>query len=1090
MLSFPTNFEAEKNLKTGISPVWFLKCPFTSPGTRYISDRVFNIPGWDGSPTTKSWVKSWTPIDENIDSGIASPIVSDMSLELINDPDDANNIEAILESASNNIETTDCELYLWFLGLDATTDPPQIMWVGNMIDWRQINELIFSMELVDQSVKVNKYIGSKIDKTDYPSADPDDIGKIGNIGYGTVVKVPTLAILAGALDFLDGDITAAATTLDVGDASEFPSSGTVGIEEEEIDYSGKSSNQLTGLTRGVNSTTAAVHVDGMATWEVRSDFTYQAFDHPIKTFNKVWAVGSNVRLNITSIVTTYTGQSGDQHGTWPNKGMIVVPSKITKSQAVSLGVSDTIGITDGMTISDLLIILDPSHSHSVSGGGNASPSYASCLPTGSFSCIQMHDSNDSTWGWLNSGSPTITNNYTHGVPESGRRPTRISVTIKAEFWSGTPSASQLRVNGVYFGVGTEFPNPADSKTVWIPANAWGDVTSVLLTMNNSASWHIHEIIFNSFDWEFTGTSTSPAGVLRSGTVDRSGDITKSGTVTLSGVSVADIVVADSVLVDADCYQDDGSGTFTGTPNALIERADHVFKHFLYTYGAWPVANFETDAGSKFSSRSYNFAGVINEQKKFKEWLSILAFQCRCYFRFHAGKAKLIWRPSGIPASEKTITDLMIRMLPDATTSKEISRSPITDVINKVDLHYDREWMQSGDGAYKEISKDSDSASITKYGEKEIPELFFFDFVRTQAMADDVRDFYLEKYKDRWKISSQEVFLDNSELEFSDVVTFDGTTVYEILKSNIYPGSGRDKRNDRILLSAIERGTFFPSISYAPSPAISIAGIVNPTVLSGTQLTPAQSTAVAAKVDPSVVLGSLTIQPAQSVSVVSSVDPGVVVGVPEVTILDSWNGIPNFTEGSFAPSAGSDRLVVIAISYEDSSGARSITSCSLGDKNLTQIEMRSQGTTFRNGLYLGYLKESDIAARTGDAITFAWDTTPDAEIHVAWACYEGAHQTTPIPDTAWATVQNDNSLQVSSTLDANEGDIVFYGTTTGNGGSNHTPDSGYAEKIELDTSIFSKAIATKAITGSGTEQPTATWNSAHRIVIIGATIQAA
>jgi len=38
------------------------------------------------------------------------------------------NMDTILWTAANNIETTDCELYLWFIGLDPVTDPPQKMW--------------------------------------------------------------------------------------------------------------------------------------------------------------------------------------------------------------------------------------------------------------------------------------------------------------------------------------------------------------------------------------------------------------------------------------------------------------------------------------------------------------------------------------------------------------------------------------------------------------------------------------------------------------------------------------------------------------------------------------------------------------------------------------------------------------------------------------------------------------------------------------------------------------------------------------------------------------------------------------------------
>ena len=52
------------------------------------------------------------------------------------------------------------------------------------------------------------------------------------------------------------------TTITLTSASSFPPSGTIVIENEQITYTGKSTNDLTGCTRGANSTTAATHADG------------------------------------------------------------------------------------------------------------------------------------------------------------------------------------------------------------------------------------------------------------------------------------------------------------------------------------------------------------------------------------------------------------------------------------------------------------------------------------------------------------------------------------------------------------------------------------------------------------------------------------------------------------------------------------------------------------------------------------------------------------------------------------------------------------------------------------------------------------
>jgi len=63
---------------------------------------------------------------------------------------------------------------------------------------------------------------------------------------------------------LSADINAVTTTITLNDASQFPSSGNsfIQIGTEEIQYTGISGNTLTGVTRGVRNTTAALHSAG------------------------------------------------------------------------------------------------------------------------------------------------------------------------------------------------------------------------------------------------------------------------------------------------------------------------------------------------------------------------------------------------------------------------------------------------------------------------------------------------------------------------------------------------------------------------------------------------------------------------------------------------------------------------------------------------------------------------------------------------------------------------------------------------------------------------------------------------------------
>jgi len=763
MKTFPTNFNTEKNKKTGASPVWILKCPFPDTGTLYLSDRAFTVSGWNGGIAPQSWISAWGQIDEDISGEMSLSKVSDFSIEAINDPDVSPNIKSILWTAANNIETTDCELYLWFLGLDAATDPPQMLWVGNIADFEEIDELRVSIQFVDQSVRLDKYIGAKVDIADYPNADPDDIGKVANILYGSVGNVPCHAVKAGAESALVADITASATSFEVSDSSAFPAAPfTVQTEQEKMRVTGKSGNVFT-VTRGYDSTTAVTHDKGMAAFEVLTEYIYLAAAHPVKAIGDVYV--DDVRQ--TADLTKYTGQTGSEKAGYGGKAVLVFSVKPVIEKQINIAANDTIAVNDGITVGDNI------------GFASAGATKKVYPNSGTYSAI--YDGNEAT-SRTSSGETMSVGfpNTNYGVIATQY------IYIVANFWGvKTISNSGWSPDPISGDSGKGTYRVQKSGGGW--SDGWsGGVQSGI---------DIYEI------WKEVDYTPS---LSKTGAASRGGAATKSGTVTLSGNSSADVVIGRLVTADIDGYQDDASGTYTGTANALIERPDHIIKHFLNTYAAWPVADFDTNAGSQFASKGYKFSVVINEYKRIKEWLAAMAFQCRCYFRFAGGKAQLIYRPDSL-TSKKTITANMIRMNEDYKTTMRVRRSPLYEVINKITIHYDRDWATTGEEAYAGLSQTSDATSIGRYGEKERPELFNFDFITISAMADDLRNFYLARYKYRKKLVEMEVFLDNSEVEFTDAVTVapQGNLLCEVQKANTGPGSGRDMRNDKIIFTSRE-----------------------------------------------------------------------------------------------------------------------------------------------------------------------------------------------------------------------------------------------------------------------------------------------
>jgi len=85
---------------------------------------------------------------------------------------------------------------------------------------------------------------------------------VWTLGTGWGAGVWGGAVTGAIASTLNGAINSSTTTIALVDASSFPTSGTILIDSEIITYAGKSTNNLTGCTRGAETTTAASHSDG------------------------------------------------------------------------------------------------------------------------------------------------------------------------------------------------------------------------------------------------------------------------------------------------------------------------------------------------------------------------------------------------------------------------------------------------------------------------------------------------------------------------------------------------------------------------------------------------------------------------------------------------------------------------------------------------------------------------------------------------------------------------------------------------------------------------------------------------------------
>ena len=163
---------------------------------------------------------------------------------------------------------------------------------------------------------------------------------------------------SGATSTLNGDISNSANTVTVASGTDFTSSGKIKIGGEIITYTGKSTNDLTGCTRGTESTTAAAHTSGDTVKQVVNSLSglshlegqtvsilADGATHPDKTVSSSavnldrFANSVKIGLGYTSILKTMRIDAGSQNGTSQakTKRIYEVTARLYESVGVEVG---------------------------------------------------------------------------------------------------------------------------------------------------------------------------------------------------------------------------------------------------------------------------------------------------------------------------------------------------------------------------------------------------------------------------------------------------------------------------------------------------------------------------------------------------------------------------------------------------------------------------------------------------------------------------------------------------------------------------------------------------------------------------------
>ena len=122
-------------------------------------------------------------------------------------------------------------------------------------------------------------------------------------GTGWGASIWNSMVYNAGLSTLASTITSTATSITLVDASSFPASGYVMIESEIVQYAGKSTNTLTGCTRGATSSTATDHMAGTKVNELAYAYSAPSPSNKFRAWNTPATSGVNIPLQLWSADT-------------------------------------------------------------------------------------------------------------------------------------------------------------------------------------------------------------------------------------------------------------------------------------------------------------------------------------------------------------------------------------------------------------------------------------------------------------------------------------------------------------------------------------------------------------------------------------------------------------------------------------------------------------------------------------------------------------------------------------------------------------------------------------------------------------------
>jgi hypothetical protein len=456
-------------------------------------------------------------------------------------------------------------------------------------------------------------------------------------------------------------------------------------------------------------------------------YWYEVAKHPVKAIDKVFV--DNVRQ--TSGFTAYTGQEGDEATGFAGRAMVKFTTKPVIRKQVNIEVSQEHGhgTNEGSHNHSSTSISTYQKSGVSASGGSQVENATNAIDGYEESYCNMFYAGP---GQINLGLLSVT-------LEGGNYGEMVKIEAVTTVYR---SSCGCRIR--YGAITWDIPAGAgggDYRFTNSSARTWNEpVIFEMINRESETAWiHVHEI--SMIYYYYPRISNSPA----------SGVSTSVSTETiLGGLTTADVVIGDEICCDVRGYQDDGSGTYTGTANALIQRPDHVFKHMLVALLKQSAADIGTTlaaSGAVYAAKTYRLAFLVHDiGTDGQQIFHALAAQCRSIFYEWGGKFELQVLPDSAPESSFTVEAR------DIIEQPTFNFSGSDQIRNRISAFYRRDYRGSrgrGNSLQAAVNPDALARGYMDVLETfqtpgDLQEDLLLSAVRLSGMAQSVMDYRLAR----------------------------------------------------------------------------------------------------------------------------------------------------------------------------------------------------------------------------------------------------------------------------------------------------------------------------------------------------------